>query len=116
LLFSLFTLHPSLFRSLSAAIECALMPRVIFVDEGKAAEFPTGKTLLSCAEEMGVRVSHVCGGDGACGTCRIEVIDGWLSLTPPTPDETYKEIEEPFRLSCQARLAGDVIVKVAKIE
>ncbi|HWW62837.1 MAG TPA: 2Fe-2S iron-sulfur cluster-binding protein [Thermoanaerobaculia bacterium] len=92
------------------------MPRVIFVDEGKAAEFPAGKTLLSCALEMDVRISHVCGGDGACGTCRTEIIDGWTHLTPPTPDETYKELEEPHRLSCQARLIGDVIVKVAKIE
>ena len=92
------------------------MPRVTFADEGKAAEFPPGKTLLSCAVDMDVRVSHVCGGDGACGTCRIEVVHGWDSLSPPTPDETYKEIESPYRLSCQSKLMGDVIVKVAKIE
>ena len=92
------------------------MPRVTFEDEGKQGEFAGGKTLLSCAEQMGVRVSHVCGGDGACGTCRIAVVAGWESLTPPTPDETYKELEPPYRLSCQAKLLGDVIVKVAKIE
>ena len=92
------------------------MPRVTFVDEGKAADFPSGKTLLSCAIEMGVQISHVCGGDGACGTCRIEVMEGWSYLTPPTPDETYKEIEPPYRLSCQSKLLGDVKVKVAKIE
>ena len=92
------------------------MPRVTFADEGKSAEFPAGKPLLRCAQEMGVKVSSVCGGDGACGTCRIEVVDGWQSLTPPTPDETYKELEPPYRLSCQAKLAGDVVVKVAKIE
>src|SRR5258706_13799827 len=33
------------------------MPRVTFVDQGKAAEFPAGRTILSCAGEMGVRVS-----------------------------------------------------------
>jgi ferredoxin len=92
------------------------MPRVIFVDQGKAAELAEGRTLLSCALEMGVRISHVCGGDGACGTCRIEVVDGWDNLTPPTPDETYKELEAPHRLSCQAKLKRDVIVKVAPIE
>lgn len=92
------------------------MPRVTFADEGKGSEFPSGKTLLSCAEEMGVRVSHVCGGDGACGTCRIEVVEGAGNLTPPTPDETYKEIDPPYRLSCQCKLLGDVVVKVAKIE
>ena len=92
------------------------MPRVTFDDEGKSAECPAGKTLLSCAEAMGVRVSHVCGGDGACGTCRIEVVSGWDNLTPPTPDETYKELDPPYRLSCQAKLIGDVVVKVAKID
>jgi len=92
------------------------MPRATFEDQGKAAEFPAGRTLLSCALEMVVVISHVCGGDGACGTCRVEVIDGWDCLTPPTPDETYKELERPHRLSCQAKLIRDVIVKVAKVE
>ena len=92
------------------------MPRVQFEDQQKTGEFPAGKTLLSAAIELGVEISHVCGGDGACGTCRVEVVLGWDHLTPPTPDETYKEIEEPHRLSCQAKLAGDVVVKVAKIE
>ena len=93
------------------------MPRVTFDDQGKAAEFPAGRTLLSCALELGVSISHVCGGDGACGTCRVEVVGScWNLLTPPTPDETYKELEAPYRLSCQAKLIGDVIVKVARIE
>jgi uncharacterized 2Fe-2S/4Fe-4S cluster protein (DUF4445 family) len=92
------------------------MPRVTFADEGKSAEFPAGKTLLAIAGEMQIKVSSVCGGDGACGTCRMAVIEGWDNLTAPTPDETYKEIEAPYRLSCQAKLVGDVIVNVAKIE
>lgn len=92
------------------------MARVTFEDEAKSGEFAPGKTLLSIAGELGVRVSHVCGGDGACGTCRIEVVSGWNNLTPPTPDETYKELEEPYRLSCQSKLIGDVVVKVAKID
>ncbi len=92
------------------------MPRVTFADVAKSAEFPAGKTVLSCALAMGVVISHVGGGDGACGTCRIEVVEGKANLTAPTPDETYKEIEDPHRLSCQAKLVGDVIVKVAKIE
>jgi uncharacterized 2Fe-2S/4Fe-4S cluster protein (DUF4445 family) len=92
------------------------MPRVTFADAGKAAEVPTGKTLLFCAIDMGITISHVCGGDGACGTCRVEVVEGWDRMSPPTPDETYKEIETPYRLSCQCKILGDVIVKVAKIE
>jgi uncharacterized 2Fe-2S/4Fe-4S cluster protein (DUF4445 family) len=92
------------------------VPRVTFGDQQKSGEFPAGRTLLSAALELGVLISHVCGGDGACGTCRVEVVEGWDQLTPPTPDETYKELEAPHRLSCQAKLAGDVLVNVAKIE
>lgn len=92
------------------------MPRVTFEDAQKSGDFPSGKTLLSIAGELGVKVSQVCGGDGACGTCRIEVVNGWESLSPPTPDETYKELDPPYRLSCQSKLLGDVVVRVAKIE
>lgn len=92
------------------------MPKVTFEDHGISAEFPEGKRLLEIAGEMDVRVSQVCGGDGACGTCRIEVIEGWDCLSPQTPDEIYKELEEPYRLSCQAKLLADVVIRVAKIE
>jgi ferredoxin len=92
------------------------MPRVTFADHEKSADFEEGKILLRAAGDMGIRVSQVCGGDGACGTCRVEVIEGWDNLTPQTPDETFKELEAPYRLSCQAKLKGDVVVKVAKIE
>lgn len=92
------------------------MPRVTFADVQKSGEFPAGRTLLSIAGELDIRVSQVCGGDGACGTCRIEVLEGWDQLSPPTPDETYKELESPHRLSCQAKLLGSVVIKIAKIE
>jgi ferredoxin len=92
------------------------MPKVTFADHGKEAVDAGERTLLQIGLALGIDLSHVCGGDGACGTCRIEVVEGWESLTPPTPDETYKEMEPPYRLSCQCKLRGDVVVKVARIE
>jgi ferredoxin len=92
------------------------MPKVVFQDQSKAGAFPAGETLLRCAEAIGVRISHICGGDGICGTCRVEVLHGWSSLSAMTPDETSKFLEPPYRLSCQAKLGGDVVVKVAHIE
>lgn len=91
------------------------MPTVTFIDAGKSAEFEEGKILLRAVNEMGIKISQVCGGDGACGTCRVEVVEGWDNLTPPTPDEIYKELDPPYRLSCQAKLKGDVKLRVAKI-
>jgi ferredoxin len=92
------------------------LPKVTFADHDTTAEFPEGSRILDCAGQMQIRVSQICGGDGACGTCRIEVVEGWDHLTPQTPDEIYKELEEPYRLSCQAKLLDDVVIRVAKIE
>jgi len=91
------------------------VPRVTFEDQRKTGEFPAGKTLLSAAIEMGVVISHVCGGDGACGTCRVEVVQGAEHLTPPTPDETYKEIEPPHRLSCRDSIIGRDTAVIANL-
>jgi ferredoxin, 2Fe-2S len=92
------------------------MPNITIIDADRSAEHESGKILLACINAMQVKIGQVCGGDGACGTCRIEVVSGWENLTPPTPDETYKELEAPYRLSCQARLLGDVTFRIAKIE
>ncbi|HEY0789252.1 MAG TPA: 2Fe-2S iron-sulfur cluster-binding protein [Thermoanaerobaculia bacterium] len=92
------------------------MPKVTFADHGKESVDGGERTLLQIALDLGIDISHVCGGDGACGTCRIAVLDGWERLTPQTPDEIYKEMEPPHRLSCQCKLRGDVVVKVARIE
>lgn len=92
------------------------MPRITIIDADHSAEFESGKILLQCVNAMKVKIGQVCGGDGACGTCRIEVVSGWENLSPQTPDETYKELEPPYRLSCQAKLLGDVAFRIAKIE
>ena len=92
------------------------MPRVRDADAGKEIDWPEDRTLLECSLENGIEISHVCGGDGACGTCRIEVVEGWENLSLPTPDEVYKEIEPPYRLSCQTKARGHVVIKIAKIE
>ncbi|HUO84688.1 MAG TPA: 2Fe-2S iron-sulfur cluster-binding protein [Thermoanaerobaculia bacterium] len=92
------------------------MPGVCFLELGRVIEWPTDLPLLRCALHAGIEISHVCDGDGACGTCRIEVIEGWDRLTPQTHDELSREMTAPYRLSCQTRALGDIVVRVAKIE
>lgn len=92
------------------------MPKVTFADHGKSLDQGPDRTLLQAALALDIPISRVCGGDGACGTCRIEVLEGWDHLTPQTPDEIYKEMDAPYRLSCQTRLLGDAVVRIAKIE
>lgn len=58
-----------------------------------------------------------CGGNGLCATCHVIVLDGMENLSPPTAKEerTLNRLTgrcEGSRLSCQARINGDVTVKV----
>lgn len=92
------------------------MSRVIFPELDRVIEWSSERPLLHCLLEAGLTISHICDGDGACGTCRIEVLEGWQNLSPRTPDEVSKEVEAPYRLSCQTRARGDVAVRVAKID
>ena len=78
-------------------------------------QVPDGGPLVDVCDDASAPVPFSCR-SATCGTCRIEVVEGWENLSPPTPDETYKELEEPYRLSCQTMLLGDATVKVAKIE
>jgi 2Fe-2S ferredoxin len=94
------------------------MPRVTFLHpEGKSGEVPANLTLLEAASELGFPLDHECGGNASCTTCRVEVQLGGENLSEIDFDEQdlldREALTEPWhRLSCQARVMGDVIVHV----
>src|SRR5712672_2029921 len=99
---------------------------VVFTPSGKRGRFPVGTSLLQAARTLGVDVDSVCGGRALCGRCQVLVMEGdftqhgvnsraanltalsaaeqQLALRPPLP--------EGHRLSCSARIAGDLVVDV----
>ena len=90
--------------------------KVRCVINGEQIDVWEGYRLWDAALDADAKLWHICGGLGHCTTCAVIPVSGAENLTPPNPEETYKEIEAPHRLSCQARLLGDVVVKVAKID
>ena len=92
-----------------------LMPTVVFVNEGKAGIVPSGTTLLRAAVDLGVHISHVCGGNGICSTCRVEVVAGGENLTAINPQEIAYDLGSGRRLGCQARVLGNVGVRVLMV-
>jgi len=96
------------------------MPRVTFLyfDE-RSGEVELNTSLLEAAKVLGLRLNHDCGGNASCTTCRIEVQDGHDHLSEIDFDEQDlldREAlsESRHRLACQARVLGDVIVRVPK--
>ena len=72
-----------------------------------------GTKLVLALENGGVDISHRCGGNARCTTCRVK----FLSEEPPMGDTEKDCLEEDgvlgeFRLSCQIRVDRDISVEV----
>ncbi len=67
-----------------------------------------GESLLERLHAAGAPIESVCRGNGACGTCIVEVEEGAESLSPAAPDECdmvkRRGGNDRCRLSCQAKL------------
>jgi ferredoxin len=94
------------------------MPTVEFLDAGKKVECGQYANLRKVALLHGVEVYKGvdqianCRGNGLCGTCVMEIVEGLENLTPKTRRERmcWKLRGKPdnWRLSCQCQVLGDV--------
>jgi 2Fe-2S ferredoxin len=94
------------------------MPRVTFIHpDGRSGEVDFDMTLLDAAQALGFPLNHDCGGNASCTTCRVEVQSGQENLSEIDFDEQdlldREALTEPWhRLGCQAKVLGDVVVRV----
>ncbi len=80
-------------------------------DETRVVEVPPGTAILAAANEAGVYVNSLCGGDGVCGRCRVIVREGKAS-GGSTEYFTREEIQQGYILACQGRIESDVVIEV----
>ena len=94
------------------------MPRVTFVHpQGLSGEVESNRSILEAAEALGFPLPHDCGGNASCTTCRVEVMSGGDNLSEIDFDEQdlldRENLTERYhRLGCQAKILGDVVVRV----
>jgi 2Fe-2S ferredoxin len=59
---------------------------------------------------------HACGGKGRCTTCKVKITSGLAHFEPLTEaEERYRRqgaLGSDERLSCQARIHGDITIRV----
>ena len=95
---------------------------VVFTPSGRRGRFPEGTSLLDAARALGVDIESVCGGVGQCGRCQVELVEGEFAkhgltscadhLSAPGAEEREHGLAAGRRLSCAARVRGDVLVDV----
>ncbi|HKL79386.1 MAG TPA: ASKHA domain-containing protein [Mobilitalea sp.] len=72
-----------------------------------------GTNLLEAMNAQGINYPADCGGRGTCGKCKIQVIAGTLDITEQDIRIfTEKELEEGFRLSCNAYPRQDCTISL----
>ncbi|TAK66507.1 MAG: (2Fe-2S)-binding protein [Bacteroidetes bacterium] len=102
------------------------MPILTLVNEGKTIEVPEGanlrKTLLQngISPYKGLDKALNCFGNGLCGTCRVEIVDG-KNAPPLSPQDELviagllpfyaRKTGKNVRLSCRINVTKDLEIK-----
>jgi uncharacterized 2Fe-2S/4Fe-4S cluster protein (DUF4445 family)/thioredoxin reductase len=99
---------------------------VIFQPSGSRGFIEEGKTLKEASVLLGVDLEGVCGEQAICGTCKVRVEQGDFEkygirstrdhLSPMGPSErkffNLRQEEQGYRLACQSKILGDVVIFV----
>ncbi|MBE9053297.1 (2Fe-2S)-binding protein [Nostocales cyanobacterium LEGE 11386] len=94
------------------------MGNIKFVKENKEVIAADGANLRLKAMQNGIDIYKLlgkmtnCGGNGQCGTCIVEIVEGIENLSPRTDVEQRKFRKKPdnYRLACQTLVNGPVSV------
>ncbi|MDD4116440.1 MAG: NADH:ubiquinone reductase (Na(+)-transporting) subunit F [Massilibacteroides sp.] len=83
------------------------------VNGEKEFSVPQGGTLLNTLQSQGIFLSSACGGGGTCGQCRCQVLEGGGNILPTEVGFfSRKQIKDHWRLGCQTKVKGDLVIKV----
>jgi uncharacterized 2Fe-2S/4Fe-4S cluster protein (DUF4445 family) len=85
-----------------------------FEPVGRRGPCPEGGTLLDAARVLGVDLAGICGGNGSCGRCKVQIVAGKASsVTARETDHlSPAELAQGYRLACLAEPLSDCCVHV----
>lgn len=87
--------------------------RVKFLPAEKKMEVEEGISIAEAARRGGLFIKNLCGGEGVCGECRVQVTEGHARVEESDPGFfSREEIEKGFVLACQSEIHGDLEVEI----
>jgi Na+-transporting NADH:ubiquinone oxidoreductase subunit F len=82
-------------------------------DPDKALRTSTGGTLLGTLAENKIFIPSACGGQGTCGVCKVNVLEGGGAMLPTETGHISRgEAREGCRLSCQVKVKQDMKIEI----
>jgi len=89
------------------------MPTIIFEPTGRRIKVKTGENLLEVCWTHGIPIESVCGGNGACGKCAVQIIDHGSPVSAEDRKHFSEErLAQGWRLACRTRVERDMRVAV----
>jgi uncharacterized 2Fe-2S/4Fe-4S cluster protein (DUF4445 family) len=81
---------------------------------GKRVTVASDHSILRAAQEAGINIASICGGIGACDSCKIRLVVGKLSSPSLEEDAlfTTSELRSGFRLACQSFPLSDLVIEI----
>jgi len=87
--------------------------KLAFLPDNKEIEVENGTTIMEAAQKADVYINSLCGGEGVCGKCRVQVSEGNIRADKNSIGLLSKdEITEGFILACQTKIYGDMEVVI----
>ncbi len=86
---------------------------ITFLPDNKIVDVDRNVTLLAAAVKAGVIINSLCGGDGLCGECRLQVIKGKAMADKNAIAFFSKdEIEHGYVLACRTKVEDNLVVLI----
>ena len=87
---------------------------VYFEPVGRKGECRANQSLLDCAHRLGMGIASLCGGQGTCHSCKIQLLSGTVSAPTGNEREVFssEELKDGWRLACQTYPVSDCKLNV----
>lgn len=87
--------------------------KVLFKPDEKEVSVEDGANLLKAAHQAGIYLNSECGGEGVCGRCKVQIVEGFGEkkssfMTFLTKDE----IQKGYVLACQTDIHSNLVILV----
>jgi len=87
--------------------------RVKFLPYESSIQVEEGTTIAEAAQMGDIFINNLCGGEGVCGECRVQVLKGEARADGNSSAFfSQDEIDEGFVLACQTEIHGDLEVEI----
>ncbi|MDD5190668.1 MAG: ASKHA domain-containing protein [Dehalococcoidales bacterium] len=87
--------------------------KIKFLPDNREVGVEEDTTILQAAEKAGVFINNLCGGEGLCGECRVQILEG-----NARPDKysmgffSAEELKKGYVLACQTQVEDNLVIMI----